>query len=81
MSNWKEVIVEGHVFYEGENGNVAKLSDGVYVAIVPATARLGPFETLEQAQQAVQENVEALRKHIDSFNDSLMVLSKATKIQ
>jgi hypothetical protein len=78
---WKERIEEGHVFYEGDKADIAKLSDNVFVAIMPATVRLGPFETLEQAQQAVEQNEEALRKHIDSFNDNLMLLSKATKLQ
>jgi len=81
MSKWREVTEEGHVFYVSEEGNIAKLGESMFVAIIPATAKLGPFETVEQAKQAILENKKALRKHIDSFNEHLLMLSKAAKSQ
>lgn len=81
MTNWKEVIEEGHVFYVSEDGNVAKVDEGMYVAILPATAKLGPFETAEQAQQAVEQNKAALKQYIDAFNDHLLMMSKGITLQ
>jgi hypothetical protein len=81
MANWREVIEEGHVFYVSEDGNIAKIGDGKFVAIMPATVKLGPFDTVEQAQQAVEENKEALKQYIHSFNEHLLMMSKAIKYQ
>lgn len=81
MSNWKEVVEEGHVFYVSEAGNVVKLGEGSFVAIVPATVKLGPFETAEQAQQVVEQNKDALKKYLENFNEHLLMMTKAARRQ
>ena len=79
MNKWKEVVEDGHVFYVGDKATIAKLTDGVFVTIMPATARLGPFDSLEQAQQVAEQNEQSLRKYLESFNDHLMALSAAVQ--
>lgn len=81
MTEWKERIEEGHVFYMSDIGNIYKDLGGNFTAIMPATVKLGPFETLEQAQQAVEENILTLRSYLDAFNSHLVELSKAMKLQ
>lgn len=55
MSDWKEVVEEGQVFWvNDELGNVLKLSDGSYLSMMPLVCRLGPFSTLEEAKESLK---------------------------
>jgi hypothetical protein len=73
MSDWKQVAEEGQVFWvHEEHGNVLKAGDGVYISMLPKVIRLGPFETLEQAQSALANGKQALEAALDEFNDKLL---------
>lgn len=80
MSKWAECTEEGHVFYISEDGNVAKLAEDIFVAIVPATVKLGPFSTVDEAKQAVDRNKETLRQYLENYNDSLVGTTTTLKI-
>lgn len=74
MSGWKEVIEEGQVFYVHEElGTIAKTIDGKFVAMLPKVMRFGPFDTMEQAQQAFQNKV-SLEQWLDQYNQNLVAL-------
>lgn len=79
MTDWREVVEEGQIFYISSVGNIAKSIDGRFMAIVPATARFGPFDTLEQAQQSVEQNVESLKQHIETFSSTVSGFSAVLK--
>ena len=81
MSNsWKEVVEEGQVFWVNDQlGNVVKIDDKSFIAMLPKVIRLGPFETLEQAQKALEINKASLENVLTSFNHDLVNLSKALK--
>lgn len=80
MSDWKEVHEEGQVFWVNEElGNVLKAGEGVYISMLPKIIRLGPFETLSQAQQALSVNKKSLDEIIDRFNQDLLNLCKGMK--
>jgi len=80
MNEWKEVIEDGVVCYVNEEyGQVTKLTDGAYLSLVPKIIKLGPFETLEQAQQAIVKNKAVINSMLDDFNHNLVDLSKAIK--
>lgn len=54
MSDWQQVEEDGATYYvHKEFGNVIKLSETAYVAMVPRIIKLGPFKTLEEAQQTI----------------------------
>ena len=75
MAEWTEQIEEGHVFYVSELGAIHKDLGERFTAVMPATVKLGPFENLEQAKQAVEQNIAALRQYLDAFNDNLIALT------
>ena len=80
MSTWTEVVEEGQVFWiNNELGNVVKIDDKSFVAMLPKVIRLGPFETLQQAQKALEVNKASLENLLTSFNHDLVNLSKALK--
>jgi hypothetical protein len=68
MSDWKEVVEEGRVFWiNDELGNVVKVGDDSYVAMVPLICRLGPFNSLEDAKEALTHKQE-LKNIIEEYN-------------
>lgn len=76
---WKELIEEGVVWYvNDEVGNVQKLSNGQYVAMVPRVVKLGPFNSLEEAKQAAMDK-EGLSRIIETYNLNLTQLSNALR--
>lgn len=79
MSDWQEVVEEGQVFWVHESlGNVVK-SGEMYMAMLPKVIRLGPFDTLEQAQQALEVNRSSLDQVLTGFNHDLINLCKSLK--
>lgn len=70
MTDWQEVVDDGQIFYVSPIGNIAKSIDGRFIAIVPATVRIGPFDTLKEAQQAVEKSIEPLKQCLESFGSS-----------
>jgi hypothetical protein len=82
MSDWQEVVEEGVIFWvHQELGNVQKMPDGKYVALMPKIIKLGPFETIEQAQQTLSANKDSIDKLVENYNNSLLNLSEAVKVQ
>ena len=79
MTKWVEQIEEGNVFYVSDLGGIHKDLGGRFTAIMPATARLGPFDNLEEAQQAVEQNVAALKEYLEAFNQHLVGLTDMMK--
>lgn len=54
---WEKVTEEGQEFWINEDlGNIAKVSDGVYITMVPKVCKLGPFSSLEEAKKAAENN-------------------------
>lgn len=79
-NDWKEIAEEGQLFWvNDELGNVVKLDENSFLAMLPKVIRLGPFETLEQAQKALEINKASLENVLTSFNHDLVNLSKALK--
>lgn len=80
MTEWKEVIEEGVVYYVNNAlGNVMKVDENSYVALLPKVIRLGPFENLQQAQQALEINKAALENILTAFNHDIINLTKSIK--
>lgn len=76
---WKEHVIEGQVWYVNEEvGNVQKIAGGQFVAMVPKVVRLGPFDTLEQAQQAAEDK-EGLERVTETYNLQLTQFIKQLK--
>lgn len=76
---WKQVIEEGQVIWVNESvGNVIKTPGGKYVAAIPKIIKLGPFHTVEEAQQAA-ENQDSLQRVLDNYNLSLVGLADAIR--
>jgi len=73
MSDWNEVVEEGQVFYVHEKyGNIMKLQDNMYVAIVPKIIKLGPFHTIEQAKDVMVNRAEDVNKSLESLNEQIV---------
>ena len=82
MSEWQEVVEEGVVFWVNQDlGNVQKMPDGAYVALMPKIIKLGPFETVEQAQQCLSANKASIDELLKNYNSSLLNLSETVKVQ
>ena len=72
MSEWKEVAEEGQIIYVNEDyGNVVKLGDQMYLALLPKIIKLGPFTDLEHAKSALMWKTKDLDEVLEKFNDSL----------
>ena len=76
---WKEIIEQGVVWYVNEEvGNIQKLANGQFVALVPKVVRLGPFNSLDEAKQAVEDK-QGLNQIIETYNINLTQLSNALR--
>lgn len=79
MSDWQEVHEGGQVFWvHDELGNVLK-SGELFFALMPKVIKLGPFDSAEQAQQALSQNRQAVDQVLDALNNDLVNLSKQVK--
>ncbi len=83
MSEWKEVTEEGQVYFVNEElGNILKGAEGCYISLMPKIVRLGPFETLEQAQKVMDERKtidEMIDTTVDTYNENILQLMKQAK--
>jgi len=75
MSDWRKVIEEGTEYWINDNlGNIVRTEVGTYVSIIPKAVKLGPFNDLTQAQQALENNKEALDEWLDQYNHNIMMM-------
>ena len=78
MNKWTHLTENGQDFWVNEKiGNIVKASDtsagtDYFVAMIPKVVKLGPFETLEEAKQAAEQNVERLQEWARQFNEAYM---------
>lgn len=71
--DWKEVVEDGQIwFVHEEHGNIIKLTEDSYVAMLPKVLRLGPFSSLENAKSALVWKKEELEAALEEFNTKVM---------
>ncbi len=59
MSNWVEMVEDGQVYYVNEDvGNILKVAESMYIAMMPKVLKLGPFSSLEDAKAAFDRKKE-----------------------
>ena len=81
MSEWKETFEDGSRWWVHDtHGNVLEFEDGSYIGMLPMIVKLGPFETPEQAQEALINNRTSLSEVLLNFNQHLVALSKNVKV-
>jgi len=73
VSDWREVVEDGRVFWVHDTiGNVMKLAEGSYIAMIPKVVKMGPFKTPEEAQGAAIKNRTELDHVLEEYNSELM---------
>ena len=71
MSNWVEVVEEGQIYYINEElGNIVKVTDTMYVSMVPKVLRFGPFSSLEEAKKIFEKKSE-IELALNELNSNL----------
>jgi hypothetical protein len=72
MNKWNEIVEEGHVFYENDEvGCIQKLTDGIYLGMVPKVIKLGPFKDLEEAKKILLLAKADIDKLVEEYNLTL----------
>lgn len=75
MSNWEKVVEDGLEIWVNEDlGNVYRLPNGEFVAMIPKVISIGKFATPEEAQKTLESpnfKVE-LSKVLDNFNEEII---------
>jgi len=84
MSNWEKVVENNMNFWIHEElGTIVEIEEGKYVVMYPKVLKLGIFQTVEQAQEVIETNVESLNNfiehNVDKFNYELFELMKKTE--
>jgi hypothetical protein len=80
MDNWNHIKESGNDFWINESvGNIVKLNNGTFKAMLPKIIELGPFSSLEEAKQAIANNINNLELYLQQFNNSLINLTKEVK--
>ena len=68
MSDWKEVIENGSVYYVNEEvGTIIKTAEGLFIACFPKIVKMGPFDSLTAAQSSFEFKNE-LDASLDQYN-------------
>ena len=76
---WEEHEEEGKIIWINESvGNVIKMKNSQFLAMVPRVVKLGPFDTVEEAKQ-VAEDKQGLDRVLDNYNLHLTNLSRSLK--
>lgn len=71
--DWKEVVEDGQEwFVHEEHGNIVKLGEDSYVAMLPRVVKLGPFSSLENAKSALVWKREELDAVLEDLNRKLV---------
>lgn len=78
---WEETVIEGKVMWQSDHGTVFKTPDGKFVAGVPRVIKLGPFQTVEEAQQIAEDSDGNLDRLLENYNIHLTKLSDTTRGQ
>lgn len=71
---WEEVELEGSTIWNSDSGTVFKTPEGSYVAGVPRVVKLGPFASVEEAQQAAEDADGGLDRALEQYNLNLVNL-------
>jgi hypothetical protein len=74
MSEWKTEFEDGQEWHFHDTfGNVVKMDEGCYVAMLPKVIKLGPFKDVETAKKVLSDPTQ--RNQLDQalldFNDNL----------
>ena len=78
MNNWVEVVDEGQIFYVNDSlGSIQKLTNDVYVALIPRVFKLGPFKTLEEAKKVMSLTKCDIDNILEEYN--LTLIGKQSK--
>jgi len=76
-NEWQKVTEDGREFWVNEKlGNIVKLAEDQFVCLYPKIIKLGPFKTIEEAQNVLESKGKALENLLDSFNADLINLNK-----
>lgn len=80
MLEWKEVTEEGQVFWvHDELGNVMKLGDNIFIAMMPKVIKLGPFSSAEQAKEVLENHTKGVDQVLEHLNHNLLTIYNADK--
>lgn len=72
MSDWREVAEEGQIIYvHDEHGNIVKLGEQCFLALMPKVIKLGPFTDLEHAKSALTWKKKEIEALLEEFSRSL----------
>ena len=56
MSEWQKEVVENQEFWVNDSvGSIMKTNERKFLVLIPKIIQLGPFETLEEAQNKAAE--------------------------
>ena len=56
MSEWQKLVEENQEFWvNDEIGSIMKTNERKFLVLIPKVIQLGPFETLEEAQNKATE--------------------------
>ncbi len=73
MSKWEKVVEDGmEIWVNEELGNVYKLPNGEFVAMIPKILKFGPFKSVEDGQQFVETKKQELSQALDLLNDKFI---------
>lgn len=73
MDDWKEVVEDGQVWYiHEEHGNIIKLTEDSYVAMIPRVVKIGPFTSLDNAKSALVWKKDELEAVLEEFNSRVV---------
>ena len=76
MDEWQIVQEDGQEYYINEKyGNILKLEDGTYLALIPKAISFGKFKNLEDAKNILEsQNIrDELSKYLNLFNQKLLL--------
>ena len=73
MSNWIEMQEEGQtIFVNEELGNIVKINDTCYIALFPKIIKFGPFTSLENAKQTLENCKDSLELALAEYNNKVV---------
>lgn len=73
MSKWEFVEEDGlEVWVNEEIGNVYRLQNGEFVAMLPKVLKFSPFKTSEEAKTFLETKKEVIQQELDMLNEKLV---------
>lgn len=73
MSNWEKVVEDGMEIWVNEDlGNVYKLPNGEFIAMIPKILKFGPFKSVEDGKKFVETKKQELSQALDLLNEKFV---------